>query len=317
MNNSILKNLGPGTQLLFLILIAFFTLFLMQITAFLVIRPLWGVNIFESIDEISKLETSESVHITKVIQVFYQIGMFLLPALVFKKLFGDSDKPFFILQKNIASSFWIQVAVFFLVAFPLINFLHYLNMQIPFSNDLISEDEESKNMLMKLLGGDSFGFLLVNIFVYAVVPAVVEEYFFRGIILRQIALASKNVHVAVFVSAALFSFIHGEATVFIPRFLMGAALGYMLVWSGNLMVCMLAHFVNNLLSIILIHLVLTDKLDAKYDMLGANEGDIPVAGISIALTAVILYFMYQKRNAVYSDFVSEEITKQKQTNTEE
>ena len=317
MNNSILRNLGPGTQLLFLVLIAFLTLFLMQVTAFLVIRPLWGVNIFDSIDEISKLQTAESVQITKVIQVFYQIGMFLLPALVFKKLLGDGDKPFFILQKNISSSIWIQAAIFFLVAFPFINLLHYLNMQIPFSNELISEDEESKSMLMKLLGGDSFGFLMVNIFVYAVVPAVVEEYFFRGIVLRQVALASKNVHVAVFVSAALFSFIHGEATVFIPRFLMGAALGYMLVWSGNLVVCMLAHFVNNLLSIILIHLVLNNKLDAKYDMLGAHAEDIPVAGISIAITVVILYFMYRKKNTVYPDFVSEEITKRRQVDSEE
>lgn len=311
MKLDLLRSLGPGTQLIMVILIAFFTLFLMQITAFLVIRPIWNVNIFESFDEISKLKTSESIQITKVVQVFYHMGTFLLPALIFSKLFGHPDKPFFVLKAKQETPVWFTGALFFLIAFPLINLIHLANTQIPIPSSIATDDAASTDLLMKLLGGEGVSLLLVNIFVYAVIPAIGEEFLFRGVIMRQISLATKNIHLSVWITAAFFSFIHGEMTVFIPRFLMGVALGYMFVWSGSIWLGVVAHLVNNILSILIINAVLNGNLDPGYDMLGARQEDIFILIPSILFTAVGLFYLYKKRNESYPNFVKDYVAEEK------
>lgn len=311
MKSDLLRSLGPGTQLMMVILIAFFTLFLMQITAFLVVRPIWNVNIFESFDEISKLNTSESIQITKVVQVFYHMGTFLLPALIFRKLFENPDKPFFVMQAKQETPVWLTAGLFFMIAFPLINLIHLGNMQIDIPESMATDDVKSTDMLMKLLGGEGIVLLLVNIFVYAVIPAIGEELLFRGVIMRQIALATKNIHLSVWVTAAFFSFIHGEMTVFIPRFLMGVALGYMFVWSGSIWLGIVAHLFNNILSIIIINGVLNGNLDPSYDMLGARQEDILILIPSIILVAMGLFYLYKKRNNSYRNFIEEHVAEEK------
>jgi membrane protease YdiL (CAAX protease family) len=305
MKSDFLRNLGPGTQLMMLILIAFFTLFLMQITAFLVIRPIWNVNIFENIEEIAKLNSNESINITKTIQVFYHIGMFLLPALVFRKLFGNPNKDFFIHRKQQEPSVWMTAIIFFIIAYPLVNLIHLVNLQIPVSENLVADDAASNETLMKLLGGEGTTLLLVNILVYAIIPAIGEEFLFRGVIMRQIALSTKNIHLAVWVSAAFFSFIHGEITVFIPRFLMGVVLGYMFVWSGNIWIGVFAHLFNNILAIVIINSILNGNLDPGYEMLGANPEDIAYLISSILMVAIGIFFLYKKRNNSYRMFLAD------------
>src|SRR5690349_21541162 len=100
MKSDLLRSFGPATQLMFVIFIAFVCFFMMQLTAMLIIRPIWQVNIFEEIETILKLEDQASIHITKLLQVFNMLGMFLFPALIFKNLFSSAEKPFFVLQKK-------------------------------------------------------------------------------------------------------------------------------------------------------------------------------------------------------------------------
>lgn len=305
MKSDFLRHLGPGTQLMMLILIAFFTLFLMQITAFLVIRPIWNVNIFENIEEISKLDSIQSINITKTIQVFYHIGMFLLPALIFRKFFGNPDRDFFVHRKQQEWGVWFTAIFFFIIAYPLVNLIHLANLQIPVSDALVAEDAASAELLMKLLGGEGATILLVNIFVYAVIPAIGEEFLFRGVIMRQIALSTKNIHLAVWVSAAFFSFIHGEITVFIPRFLMGVVLGYMFVWSGNIWLGVMAHLFNNVLAVLIINSILNGNLDPEFEMLGTHSEDIAYLIPSILLVVLGIFFLYKKRNGSYRMFMAD------------
>ena len=79
----------------------------------------------------------------------------------------------------------------------------------------------------------------------AVLPAVCEEWLFRGTLQPLLFRATGNVHVAVWVSAALFSAIHMQFFGFIPRMLLGAGFGYLVVYSGSLWPAILGHFVNN------------------------------------------------------------------------
>lgn len=92
---------------------------------------------------------------------------------------------------------------------------------------------------------------VLSLLCVALVPAVCEELFFRAGVQNLLQRWFKNVHVAVWVTAVIFSLAHGEVFAFLPRFLLGALLGYLYVGGGSLVVNVLAHFVNNAALVIL------------------------------------------------------------------
>ena len=137
-----------------------------------------------------------------------------------------------------------------------------------------AREEEATVLTERFLQADSLGGLLVNIGLMALLPALAEEMSFRGVlqgvmsrqpsaishqrsevssqtsaishqpsaISRQRAEVS---HVAIWVTAFIFSSIHVQFYGFVPRMLMGAMFGYVLAWTGSLWVPIVMHFVNN------------------------------------------------------------------------
>ena len=102
----------------------------------------------------------------------------------------------------------------------------------------------------RFLSGTSYLDLLINIVVMAITPAICEELLFRGVIQNQLAKWFKNVHVAVWVAAIIFSAIHFQFYGFFPRMILGAALGYLLVYGKSLWLPIVAHCLNNFMAVV-------------------------------------------------------------------
>ena len=79
----------------------------------------------------------------------------------------------------------------------------------------------------------------------ALIPAVSEEFIFRGAIQQTCAKWFDNHHIASIVTAAVFSLIHFDLFNFIPRFIMGIVLGYLFYFSGSIWTSVCVHFFNN------------------------------------------------------------------------
>ncbi|NLO64818.1 MAG: CPBP family intramembrane metalloprotease [Clostridiales bacterium] len=90
---------------------------------------------------------------------------------------------------------------------------------------------------------------ILGLLIMCILPAVGEELLFRGVALRSIS--EKGAVTAVFLSAALFSLSHGNLFQLVHQFLLGAALAYLTLQTGNIIYAMEIHFVNNLLAITL------------------------------------------------------------------
>ena len=82
-----------------------------------------------------------------------------------------------------------------------------------------------------------------------------------------------NAQLSVWVTAFIFSFIHFQFYGFIPRLLLGALLGYALLWSGNIRYSMIMHATNNALSVLLFYLgtYVWDMTQAQLDALGTEH----------------------------------------------
>ncbi len=82
-----------------------------------------------------------------------------------------------------------------------------------------------------------------------------------------------NAQLSVWVTAFIFSFIHFQFYGFIPRLLLGALLGYVLLWSGNIRYSMIMHCTNNALSVLLFYLgtYVWDMSQEQIDALGTEH----------------------------------------------
>ena len=79
----------------------------------------------------------------------------------------------------------------------------------------------------------------------AVLPGVCEEIAFRSVLQPLLVRSSKRMHLGIWLGAAVFSAIHMQFHGFLPRMVIGAGLGYIVVWSGSIWPAMVAHFINN------------------------------------------------------------------------
>ena len=101
---------------------------------------------------------------------------------------------------------------------------------------------------------DSTGEFILASVVIAILPGIGEELVFRGLLQPELQRATKNIHVAIWISAIMFSAIHMQFFGFVPRVLLGALFGYLFHWSGDLRIAMFAHFVNNGFSVLMMYL---------------------------------------------------------------
>lgn len=91
--------------------------------------------------------------------------------------------------------------------------------------------------------------LVLNIISTAVLPALAEELIFRGYI--QGALKPYGNGIAIVLSAFLFGIFHGNILQFPFAFFMGLVFGWLLAATGSIWPCVLLHFGNNLMSVLL------------------------------------------------------------------
>lgn len=110
---------------------------------------------------------------------------------------------------------------------------------------------QTEGMVEQMLSTDTVGGLLANLVVVALLPAVCEEVFFRAGIQNLLQRWFRNPHVAIWLAAIIFSLGHGELFSFMPRFVLGALLGYLYVYGGSIVVNSAAHFTNNALVVLM------------------------------------------------------------------
>jgi membrane protease YdiL (CAAX protease family) len=150
----------------------------------------------------------------------------------------------------------------------------------------------------------------VNLLMIGVIAAVGEELIFRGVLQRLMVGMVKNVHLAVVITAILFSAFHFQFFSFLPRFFLGIVLGYLLVYGRSIWYPILAHFINNAMGVIYYYFSSRGSADDMLEEIG-NSTLIPVAAvISLALFIFfVVLWLYQVRGSTSLSHQSGEIEK--------
>ena len=131
---------------------------------------------------------------------------------------------------------------------------------------------------------------VVALFVTALLPAVVEEIFYRGVILNGLKRLGK--WTAILISAAAFSLMHGNLYQLPYTFGLGVLLGYIAFETGSLLPTILIHFLSN--AQVLIFSFFKIGGDAPLTMSWAYFG-IAMAFLALAAVIVALALFFIKK----------------------
>lgn len=260
----------------------------------------YGLRMSELQTVLNDPNSEQSLPIFRMIQTFSAIGTFLVPPFVIAYLFSMQPMEYLSLDRRSHATTYLLIAVAMITITPLINFLGEVNshMHLPgflkSVEDWMKDSEERAAVLTKLfLKMDTPIDLIFNLVMIGLLPAIGEELVFRGVVQKIFSYWSKNAHVGVWVAAFLFSAMHMQFYGFIPRFLLGGILGYLLVWSGNLWLPITAHFINNAGAVIFTYLFQHGIISMDPDKIGA-ESDFGSVVVSLLLGVGLLWMIYKR-----------------------
>ncbi|MCZ4407885.1 CPBP family intramembrane metalloprotease [Cryomorphaceae bacterium 1068] len=292
------SNADPFLQIIVLFLIAFFCVGVFMLMGQGLLNALWGVNLFENPSALSDYENEHVVQMNRLLLFFQHLGLFVVPALIFGRLSSTDWKKYlgfrFVMPRIAIASVLVMVA-----ALPLINVLAWLNegLVLPEFLSGLEEafagmEETAQKLTMAIAGTGSIVSLAINIVLVALLPALGEEMVFRGLLIPILRKWTGNVHVAVWTSAFLFSAMHFQFYGFLPRFVLGALLGYLFVWSKSIWAPVLAHFVNNALALFLLFMIARGNISEEVDSFDPELSDwLLVVASAIAVSGLIFYIM--------------------------
>lgn len=247
---------------------------------------------------------------TRITVLIQSCFIFLIPALLCAYLFQENACEYLKINRKIDFKLLLLSILLVIAIQPLISFTGYLNSTFTLPESMAGIEAQMKTWeemaritTEKLLITDSIPILLLNLFVIAIMAGVTEEFFFRGSLQQIIRKICSNRHVAVWVTAFIFSAIHFQFYGFIPRLILGAMLGYIFVWSGNLWISVIVHAINNAMSVLIFHFYHGTEIYEKAENIGAGD-NWWIAVISIIISGIIVFFLSKE----YSENKIEDIT---------
>ena len=303
------ERIGPIQSLVILVLIA--------ITGFTFIGPFIGLiaaipffdgSVMEMFEAMNDPTSNESVKIPMFIaQGFATFFGFIVFPLAYARMFLNLDNKDLMENSTATPSMSLVVALIVIVFMGANSILIEWNANISLPESLAgferlarSIEDRAQEMTQFLTNFDNNGQFFIALVVIAVLPAIGEEFVFRGLIQNHLQVIFKNIHAAIWISAILFSMFHLQFYGFVPRILLGALFGYLYAWSGNLSYPIIAHFVNNGFTLLMIYL--HNKGTVNFDIESTETVPITTVLLSTAVTVILLYVFksyFRRQEAEY------------------
>lgn len=282
---------NPFKSIILLLLLMLAGAIVFSILAILITYFIYGLG---AIDKLSS-DDPINLHLIKMVQIISSTGMFVIPALIYAKLQNKDWLGYLKIIPVPAYLAFLTIVIMF-TASPALEYTMDLNkgMKLPsFLKEveawMLQQELKMELMTKKLIVMNSIPALFVNLLMLAVIPAFGEELIFRGGFQQIFSRWFRNYHVAIWLTAIIFSLVHFQFYGFFPRMFLGALFGYLLVWSGSLWLPILGHFLNNALAVFTAYWYQQQGL--SIDKMFESEPSSP-ALISISLIIFIVSIRY-------------------------
>lgn len=188
----------------------------------------------------------------RISTVFQDVTFFIMPAIITAVIICRRPADFLMIGKLPHIALAVATVSAVITSIPAMNAIIEWNMSLHLPESMSGVEEWMKNaeesarkVTETLLGGTGVKSFCVALLLVGILAAFSEEIYFRGTIQRLFSTSGVNINIAIWATAIIFSAIHLQFFGFIPRLLLGAFFGYIVYWSQNLWLGILAHFTNN------------------------------------------------------------------------
>lgn len=228
--------------------------------------------------------------------VLQALLVFTLPPLLMCLVFREQASEALCLSRGFTVKAGVAAAVLFLLALPAMNALVAWNegITLPASmkglETLLRTMEDTAQITTNLLVKTTDVWqLALNLLVVAFLAGFSEELFYRaGIVAPLLDKGKSTVHTGVWVCAFVFSASHFQFYGFFPRFVLGAWLGYLLVWSRSLWLPIFFHTLNNGVVVLFTFLQSSKVTVGNWADIGSNAETRWVAAASLVATLIFI-----------------------------
>ncbi|MDE7397587.1 MAG: CPBP family intramembrane metalloprotease [Muribaculum sp.] len=233
------------------------------------------------------------------------IVMFIFPAFMSALLISSRPFRYLRVAQMPGMRLTLLTIIVVIAAIPFLNYIVARNESVHLPESLSSLEasmraleDMAQQMVLSIMGEPTVSGLIVSVLLIGVLTGIGEEVFFRGGLQSILVRMFGNTHVAIWVTAAVFSAVHFEFFGFVPRLLLGAFLGYLVVWSGSLWLSILAHALNNSIVVVCMWAELRTGNAVTVSKLGegTSVSDILFVVLSAVAVAFLLKTMYQCRD---------------------
>lgn len=239
----------------------------------------------------------------RISTVMQDVLVFILPAVAVACLCCRRPAELLALQKLPSGRAVAGILLMLFVSLPAMEALIYWNAHWHFPEALAPLEEAARNMESAasamtetlLRGNNTIPGLILNLMVMAVMAGFSEELLFRGCFQRLLTTGGMSKYAAIWIVAIAFSAFHFQLFGFVPRMLLGAYFGYLLVWTRSIWAPVLAHFLNNGFYVISVHMIMLHDPEAPFK---GDTGELyPATLIALSVVTTALTLVWIKRNS--------------------
>ncbi len=270
---------------------------------FSIVSSVYGIP-YDSLLEIvngSITQPSEK-RILRLLQAISQLLTWGLASILMGILLGNV-KDELLLHRNINIVFYALTVPIIVCSLPIVQLTTFDSTSFSLPHFLADWEEwihsseiKQQKILIGLLYDNNPYTFLTNLLVFALIPAITEELFFRGFI--QNTLSKYGIHLGIWTAALIFSAVHFQFYGFFSRLLLGAMLGYIAYGAGSIFPAILGHFLFNTISISSLYQAARNDLDPE-SIIESNPQDISwywMIGAFVGVIGLFILYFQQARN---------------------
>lgn len=208
-------------------------------------------------DQHTETPAPDEMSAIRLFFAIYSIGTFIVSAFILSVIFRRNPVEYLRLNVFPKPVFLIIIPLLFIVFIPFLSWAIQINSTLVLPDFLHLAEQKLKAMEDKnnrlyelLLGMNNYSDLFINLIVMALIPAIGEELFCRGVLLNVFYDYSRNFLRSVVYVAIIFTFLHMQFYKIFPMMILAILLGLLIIWTQSIWASILFHCLNNSIAVL-------------------------------------------------------------------
>ena len=162
-----------------------------------------------------------------------------------------------------------------------------------FGGNILNESLDLQNIMEEQFNDLSLN--IAGMLAIAIIGPIAEEVVFRGAVCNSLLKKGVPTGLTIFISATIFGLVHFNPAQIPFAFLLGLVFGYLYCRTGSLVPSIIAHILNNTVSVILLAIYQEEAKEITFkELFGSQAVAWTLMAVAFIACGAILYMLHKK-----------------------